>query len=315
MYMPTEITAVDVIRILGTLSDEGGDRSSRNRFIRGYLTKYNRPEPILADIDNLLANISGFGGDVESVDRAYGDLLNRLAEVTGFSVDYVKYSGREKITGIWKVNESFEIKVSAIIGKSFEEVKGIARNALLILPQELELGRPFVTVKRLGDLFTMVSQIDLPVSSVASILMTDDDYDKRIGSFMELIFLAFRKELSKKVQPSCLKREWESDELNDFMKSLKLPTIGMLFALSESPCNGEELLERINLFLEKVGEKRLKSPMALGAIMGALSKHYSGIKEELVLREGKNYRIAEKYRDSISEIKTQFWRRFQKDNR
>ncbi|NLX34193.1 MAG: hypothetical protein GXY62_07705, partial [Thermotogaceae bacterium] len=157
--MPAEITAVDVVRILGTLSDEGGDRSSRNRFIHGYLTKYDRPEPVLADIENLLASYHGFGGDIESLERAYGDLLNRLAEVAGFSVDYIKYSGREKITGIWKVNESFEIRVSAIIGKSFEEAKGIARNALLILPQELELGRPFVTVKRLGELFTMVSQI------------------------------------------------------------------------------------------------------------------------------------------------------------
>ncbi len=313
--MPAEITAVDVVRILGTLSDEGGDRSSRNRFIHGYLTKYDRPEPVLADIENLLASYHGFGGDIESLERAYGDLLNRLAEVAGFSVDYIKYSGREKITGIWKVNESFEIRVSAIIGKSFEEAKGIARNALLILPQELELGRPFVTVKRLGELFTMVSQIELPVSSVASILMTDDDYDKRIASFMELIFLAFRKELSRKVQPSSLKREWESNELNDFIKSLKLPTVGMLFALSESPCNGEELVERINYFLEKAGGERLKSPMALGAIMGALSKHYSGIKEELVLREGKSYRVAEKYRESISEIKTRFWRRFQEDNR
>jgi hypothetical protein len=59
----------------------------------------------------------------------------------------------------------------------------------------------------------------------------------------------------------------------------------------------------------------VKGPMALGAIMGAHSKHYSGIKEELVLREGKRYRLADKYRAMISEIRASFERALQTNTR
>ncbi|WP_367355844.1 hypothetical protein [Mesotoga sp.] len=304
--MPAQIASVDVVRILGKLSDDGGEQSSRNRFIKEYLSKYKSPESIINDIEGLLDAYPTFEGDLESLARAFADLVNRLAEISGFSVDYVKYSGREKITGIWKVGEDVQIRVAAIICTSFEEAKGVARNALLILPEAIDLGRPFVTVERLGMLFSMIEQIELPVSSIASILVTDDDYDKRISSFMELMFLAFKKELARKPQMS-LQKEWTKEELQEFiMERLKLPTIGMLFSLLDSPMAGEDLVENINEFLKENESELVKGPMALGAIMGALSKHYSGIKEELVLREGKRYRLAEKYRPMISEIKTRF---------
>lgn len=304
--MPAQIASVDVVRILGKLSDDGGEQSSRNRFIKEYLSKYKSPESIINDIEGLLDAYPTFEGDLESLARAFADLVNRLAEISGFSVDYVKYSGREKITGIWKVGEDVQIRVAAIICTSFEEAKGVARNALLILPETIDLGRPFVTVERLGMLFSMIEQIELPVSSIASILVTDDDYDKRISSFMELMFLAFKKELARKPQMS-LQKEWTKEELQEFiMERLKLPTIGMLFSLLDSPMAGEDLVENINEFLKENESELVKGPMALGAIMGALSKHYSGIKEELVLREGKRYRLAEKYRPMISEIKTRF---------
>ncbi|MGC9321853.1 MAG: hypothetical protein ACP5FY_06400 [Kosmotogaceae bacterium] len=304
--MPAQIASVDVVRILGKLSDDGGEQSSRNRFIKEYLSKYKSPESIINDIEGLLDAYPTFEGDLESLARAFADLLNRLAEISGFSVDYVKYSGREKITGIWKVGEDVQIRVAAIICTSFEEAKGVARNALLILPEAIDLGRPFVTVERLGMLFSMIEQIELPVSSIASILVTDDDYDKRISSFMELMFLAFKKELARKPQMS-LQKEWTKEELQEFiMERLKLPTIGMLFSLLDSPMAGEDLVGNINEFLKENESELVKGPMALGAIMGALSKHYSGIKEELVLREGKRYRLAEKYRPMISEIKTRF---------
>lgn len=304
--MPAQIASVDVVRILGKLSDDGGEQSSRNRFIKEYLSKYKSPESIINDIEGLLDAYPTFEGDLESLARAFADLVNRLAEISGFSVDYVKYSGREKITGIWKVGEDVQIRVAAIICTSFEEAKGVARNALLILPEAIDLGRPFVTVERLGMLFSMIEQIELPVSSIASILVTDDNYDKRISSFMELMFLAFKKELARKPQMS-LQKEWTKEELQEFiMDRLKLPTIGMLFSLLDSPVAGEDLVENINEFLKENESELVKGPMALGAIMGALSKHYSGIKEELVLREGKRYRLAEKYRPMISEIKTRF---------
>jgi len=304
--MPAQIASVDVVRILGKLSDDGGEQSSRNRFIKEYLSKYKSPESVINDIEGLLDAYPTFDGDSESLARAFADLVNRLAEISGFSVDYVKYSGRDKITGVWKVGEDVQIRVAAIICTSFEEAKGVARNALLILPEAIDLGRPFVTVERLGKLFSMIEQIELPVSSIASILVTDDNYDKRISSFMELMFLAFKKELARKPQMS-LQKEWTKDELQDFiMQRLKLPTIGMLFSLLDSPMVGEELVENINEFLKENESELVKGPMALGAIMGALSKHYSGIKEELVLREGKKYSLAEKYRPVISEIKTRF---------
>lgn len=303
--MPAQITAVDVISILGQLSDEGGPNSSRNRFIQSYLAKYEKTEPIIADIENLLSAYRKFDGDRDSLERAYGDLVNRLAEVTGFSVDYVKYSAREKITGVWRVGEAFQIKVAAMICENYEETKGVARNALLILPEAMELGRPFVTIGRLGELFTMVEQIELPVSSIASILLTEDNYDKRIESFMDLMVLAFKKELSRKSLKVSLNRRWEREELEDFITNrLKLPTAGMFLALSKNPLNGEELTEEINGFLQSRGVEKLKNKMALGAMMGALSKHYSGIKEELVLREGKRYFLSEKYRPIICEIVT-----------
>jgi len=304
--MPAQIASVDVVRILGRLSDDGGEQSSRNRFIKEYLSKYKSPESIINDIEGLLDAYPTFEGDSESLARAFADLVNRLAEISGFSVDYVKYSGREKITGIWKVGDDVQIRVAAIICTSFEEAKGVARNALLILPEAIDLGRPFVTVERLGMLFSMIEQIELPVSSIASILVTEDNYDKRISSFMELMFLAFKKELARKPQMS-LQKEWTKEELQEFiMERLKLPTVGMLFSLLGSPMAGEDLVENINEFLKENDSELVKGPMALGAIMGALSKHYSGIKEELVLRERKRYRLAEKYRPLISEIKTRF---------
>ncbi len=304
--MPAQIASVDVVRILGKLSDDGGQQSSRNRFIKEYLSKYKSPESIINDIEGLLDAYPTFEGDSESLARAFADLVNRLAEISGFSVDYVKYSGREKITGIWKVGDDVQIRVAAIICTSFEEAKGVARNALLILPEVIDLGRPFVTVERLGMLFSMIEQIELPVSSIASILVTEDNYDKRISSFMELMFLAFKKELARKPQMS-LQKEWTKEELQEFiMERLKLPTIGMLFSLLDSPLAGEDLVDNINEFLKENESELVKGPMALGAIMGALSKHYSGIKEELVLREGKRYRLAEKYRPLISEIKMGF---------
>ncbi|MBN2252941.1 MAG: hypothetical protein JW701_04540 [Kosmotogaceae bacterium] len=304
--MPAQIASVDVVRILGKLSDDGGEQSSRNRFIKEYLSKYKSPESVINDIEGLLDAYPTFDGDSESLSRAFADLVNRLAEISGFSVDYVKYSGREKITGIWKVGDDVQIRVAAIICTSFEEAKGVARNALLILPEAIDLGRPFVTVERLGMLFSMIEQIELPVSSIASILVTEDNYDKRISSFMELMFLAFKKELARKPQMS-LQKEWTKEELQEFiMERLKLPTVGMLFSLLGSPMAGEDLVENINEFLKENESELVKGPMALGAIMGALSKHYSGIKEELVLREGKRYSLAEKYRPLISEIKTRF---------
>ena len=313
--MPAQIASVDVVRILGKLSDEGGEHSSRSRFIREFLSKYKTPETVISDIDGLLEAYPTFKGDSESLGRAFADLVNRLAEISGFSVDYVKYSGREKITGIWKVGEDIQIRVAAIICASFEEAKGVARNALLILPEAIDLGRPFVTVGRLGMLFAMIEQIELPVSSVASILVTDDDYDKRISSFMELMLLAFKKELARKPQVS-LQKEWTKEELEDFiMNRLKLPTVGMLFSLLDSPMVGDDLVGKINQFLAMNESELVKGPMALGAIMGALSKHYSGIKEELVLREGKRYRLADKYRAMISEIRAGFERALQTNTR
>ncbi|NLT45910.1 MAG: hypothetical protein GXX80_10445, partial [Thermotogaceae bacterium] len=249
--MPAQIASVDVVRILGKLSDDGGQQSSRNRFIKEYLSKYKSPESIINDIEGLLDAYPTFEGDSESLARAFADLVNRLAEISGFSVDYVKYSGREKITGIWKVGNDVQIRVAAIICTSFEEAKGVARNALLILPEAIDLGRPFVTVERLGMLFSMIEQIELPVSSIASILVTEDNYDKRISSFMELMFLAFKKELARKPQMS-LQKEWTKEELQEFiMERLKLPTIGMLFSLLDSPLAGEDLVDNINEFLKE----------------------------------------------------------------
>jgi hypothetical protein len=52
--MPAQIASVDVVRILGKLSDEGGEHSSRSRFIREFLSKYKTPETVISDIDGLL---------------------------------------------------------------------------------------------------------------------------------------------------------------------------------------------------------------------------------------------------------------------
>lgn len=51
-----------------------------------------------------------------------------------------------------------------------------------------------------------------------------------------------------------------------------------------------------------MGEPEVKSPMAVGAIMGALSKHYAGIKEPLVFRKNRRYFINEKYREILTEL-------------
>ena len=76
--MPAQIASVDVVRILGKLSDDGGEQSSRNRFIREYLSKYTSPESIISDIEGLLEAYPTFDGDSESLGRAYADLVNRL---------------------------------------------------------------------------------------------------------------------------------------------------------------------------------------------------------------------------------------------
>lgn len=294
------IGVIEILNLLGTLEDEGAD-SSRKRFIENYISKMDSIDNIVTDVSKVIkAHQNAKNRSLYS--RAYGDLVNRLAELSGMKVDYIKYSNRDKISGIWHAGENFELKVAAIIPTDHEEAKWISRSALLILPETIDLGRPFVTIEKLSEFFKLVSHINLPISTLAQVLRVDDNYDLRLIPVMELIVLAFKKQLKSNAGAISMSIEWNESEIEQLLKKLKPPTLHFIRILLTGEKTAYEIYEELNRILENSAHERVKSPMAVGAIMGALSKHYQGLKEPLVERKGKYYIIKEKYKDMITTV-------------
>ncbi|AKI98006.1 hypothetical protein [Kosmotoga pacifica] len=298
--MSQNIGVIEILNLLGELED-GSVTSSRKRFIDNYLKKLDMLELVTSDIVKVVRAHSEEEGKM-IYSRAYGDLVNRLAELSGMLVDYVKYNNRDRITGIWRAGEKFELKVAAIIPTDHEEAKWISRSALLVLPEAIDLGRPFVTVEKLSEFFNLVSHINLPISTMAQVLRVDDNYDLRLLPVMELIVLAFKKQLKAEVDFVSMSSEWSKSELAELLNKVKLPTLYFIKILLAEKKTAYEIFEELNYMLEKADHEKVKSPMAIGAIMGALSKHYMGLKEPLVIRNGKYYIINEKYRDLLASL-------------
>ena len=207
--MSTRLTVVDILYILGDLEDGNDFGSTRRRFRETYLQKLNTPEEVNSDLKKIMEVFWDQEEEKRALlQKAYGDLINRLAEVTGFSVEYMKYSNRERTTGIWKIGETTEIRVAAFIPGNGFDSKGISRSALLILPESYELGRPYVTIDTLMEFFNMIVQIDLPLSTVGGILTVEDNYDRKLLPVMELTVLAFKKQLQNKVAVTSVKADW-----------------------------------------------------------------------------------------------------------
>jgi len=300
--MSRDIGVIEILNLLGKLEDEGAI-SSRKRFIENYIKILDSLDLVTSDINRIVEAHRNAEEKTLFV-RAYGDLVNRLAELSGMKVEYIKYSNRDKISGIWYAGENFELKVAAIIPTDHEEAKWISRSALLILPEAIDFGRPFVTVEKLTEFFRLVSHINLPISTLAQVLRVDDNYDLRLIPVMELIVLAFKKQLKSKVNNISMNIEWSQKELEQLFETLKLPTLYFMKILLSGKKTAYEIYEELNSMLENDAHEKVKSPMAVGAIMGALSKHYRGLKEPLVERKGKHYIINEKYKDMIASAIT-----------
>jgi len=301
--MARSITIVDILNILGTLEDESGTQSSRNKFLNGYLQKLSSIEEVTGDVTMLLDSLDT--SDEKQVllyGRAYADLTNRLAEIAGFKVNYVKYSNRERITGIWEAGNDFKLKVAAFIPFEASQGRGISRHALLVLPEPVDFQRPFVTFMKLAEFLNMVVQINLPLSTIAGVLSIDDNYDKKLAPVMELSILAFKSKLAPFKRTATLQSEWDKEEIQTLLNKLKPATRVFLTILLDKESNASEIYAKMNPILTEMGEPEVKSPMAVGAIMGALSKHYAGIKEPLVFRKNRRYFINEKYRELLSEL-------------
>ncbi len=297
--MPSTVNIIDVLNILGKLEDETKN-STRERFQKNYLAKLNDPSVILDESQEIYSAFWSTKSSKDIYQKAYGDLVNRLGEITGYSVEYAKYNNREKVTGIWKMGSENILNIAAFIPEDVNNLKWVSRHALLVLPEEMDLDRPFVTLPKLVDFFNMILQINLPLGSVTNVLSIDNNFDKKLVPTMELVFLAFKKELSSDAPKYSMSAEWNKEELGKLLKSIKAPTKEFIKSLTEEPKTAKDLYEEMNGRLPE--EKSLKSPMAIGAIMGALSKHYGGIKEKIVERDGNAYKLVEKYKNMLSEL-------------
>jgi hypothetical protein len=300
--MPSTVNIIDVLNILGNLEDDAKN-STRERFYKNYLAKINEPSVILEESQEIYSAYWSAKSNKEMYQKAYGDLVNRLGEITGYNVEYSKYGNRERVTGVWKLGSENILNIAAFIPEDVNNLKWVSRHALLVLPEEFNLDRPFVTLPKLVDFFNMILQINLPLGSVTNVLSIDNNFDKKLVPTMELVFLAFKKELSSETPKYSMSAEWTKEELEKLLKSVKEPTREFIKSLIEKPKTAKELYEEMNDRLPD--EKSLKSPMAIGAIMGALSKHYGGIKEKVVERDGNAYKLVEKYRDNLSELLSQ----------
>lgn len=304
IWVTERITAVDILYILGELNDEG-ENSSRQRFVNSYLRKIEHFEGILADIDGVLDKFEKATTEGKAMlNKVFRDLVNRLAELAGLSVKYSPYENEECITGEWGTGKEHPVKVAALIPQVGFDLDRISKDALVVLSEKIEIQRPFVTLRKLSEFLNMVKQVNIPLTTVCATLAVHNSVDRKLEPIMELILLAFKKEIRQNVSPVRPVSEWAKEELSEFVDTrLKLPTKLFLVMLTEGPREGETLLQAINCELEKREHEPIKSPMALGAIMGALSKHYGGVKEELVLRKGKKYSLNEKYIDVIKQIR------------
>ncbi|TYB91498.1 MAG: hypothetical protein FXF54_08520 [Kosmotoga sp.] len=297
--MASTVNIIDVLNILGNLEDETKN-STRERFYKNYLAKINEPSIILEESQEVYSAYWSAKTNKEMYQNAYGDLVNRLGEITGYNVEYAKYGNRERITGVWKLGSENILNIAAFIPEDVNNLKWVSRHALLVLPEEINLDRPFVTLPKLVDFFNMILQINLPLGSVTNVLSIDNNFDKKLVPTMELVFLAFKKELSSDTPKYSMSAEWSKEELAKLLKSIKEPTREFIKSLVEKPKTAKELYKEMNSRLPE--ENSLKSPMAIGAIMGALSKHYGGIKEKIVEREGNSYKLVEKYKNALSDL-------------
>lgn len=297
--MASTVNIIDVLNILGNLEDETKN-STRERFYKNYLAKINEPSVILEESQEIYSAFWSAKTNKEMYQNAYGDLVNRLGEITGYNVEFAKYGNRERVSGIWKLGSENILNIAAFIPEDVNNLKWVSRNALLVLPEEINLDRPFVTLPKLVDFFNMILQINLPLGSVTNVLSIDNNFDKKLVPTMELVFLAFKKELSRDTPKYSMSAEWSKEELAKLLKSIKEPTREFIKSLVEKPKTAKELYKEMNSRLPE--ENSLKSPMAIGAIMGALSKHYGGIKEKIVEREGNSYKLVEKYKNALSDL-------------
>jgi len=300
----SRISAVDILYILGELNDEG-ENSSRQRFVNSYLRKIEHLEGIMSDIEGVLRKHEEATSDGKlMLNKVFGDLVNRMAELAGLSVKYSAYENNEGITGIWGTGKDYSVKITAMIPRVGQDLRKISDEALVVLSEEVEIQRPYVTIKKLAEFLNMVKQVNIPLSTVCASLSVQNNFDRKLEPIMELILLAFKREIKQNVSPVRPVSEWEEEELVDFIENrLKLPTKLFLVMLADGGKEGEELLASMNEELSRHEHEAIKSPMALGAIMGALSKHYGGVKEELVIRKGKKYSLNERYKEVIKKLR------------
>ncbi len=298
----SKISIINLLSMIGELNDSEGKSSTRERFLNNYLYK----QVNIIDTQNDIVEIVKFINNTNTHNilyvRAYSDLINRLAQIVGFNVEYCEYNNKSGFSGIWNTGENY-INIKSMIPKISNKIDADSHETLYIFDEDYSLGVKYMTIEKLISLFTLANSVNLPVGVLWGILTPINNIDKKIDSIMELILLGFKKKIDKHVDLQNIRKEWADGELNDFLfTKVKEPTYYFVTSLIDNKLTGKELVKKINEQLQKKDFEELKSPMALGALMGTMTKHYSGIKEPLVVREGKYYKLSDKYNDTIKRL-------------
>ena len=297
-----KVNIINLLSMIGDLNDKDGKNSTRNRFLSNYLYKLVNITDISNDIKELVKFVNNTYTKNILYLRAYTDLINRFAQIVGFSVEYCEYQNEAGLSGIWKAGNKI-IKVIGMIPGLSNKIEKDSDNVLYILNESYNIGVQYITVEKLTSLFSLAISVNLPVSVLWGILSPDYEIDKRIDPLMELILLGFKKKIDKNTDLQSIRKDWSQEELNDFLfNKIKEPTYYFLMSLIDNKLSSKDLVVKINNELSKRNVELLKSPMALGALMGTMTKHYSGIKEPLVVREGKYYKLENKYNDVIKKL-------------
>ncbi len=297
-----KVNIINLLSMIGDLNDKGENNSSRSRFISNYLYKLVNIEEISNDIKELVKFVYNTNTKEILYLRAYTDLINRFAQIVGFSVEYCEYQNSSGLSGIWKAGNKF-INVIGMIPGISNKIDKKSDNLLYIFNESYNIGVQFITIEKLTELFSLAISVNLPASVLWGILSPDFEIDKRIDPLMELILLGFKKKIAKHTDFQSVRKDWTEEELNDFLfNKIKEPTYYFLMSLIDNKLPSKDLVVKINNELSKRNIELLKSPMALGALMGTMTKHYSGIKEPLVIREGKYYKLENKYNDVIKKL-------------
>lgn len=172
-----------LLQLVGTLDDNGGTDSARERFRRFLRTDVTGFGTLQDYIESCTRNAG------PQFARALQDLVNRLGELLGFEVEYGRYAGRQGeigFDGLWRAGDKRTIVVETKTTAAYT----IDTNALLGYLNELvSEGRALPEPEPIG-LYVLARPSDSSVQLANAIVGQRRQHKLRIVSVQSLLQLA-----------------------------------------------------------------------------------------------------------------------------